>query len=280
MYITGQITHCRNSIDLGVRFKICNVRFENTLDSNLFRVTSGTLVNCKFDKTSSSREYYEYNSSSRQEWSYVESIDHNQVPGNFKAWCKGGVVVSDSQIKPAGRTRSYNHIGQSNDYPVFRQQQVLVEAGKRLKVDIWMRKDCSMAYAPRVQLINPYAEPLIDATQLPLAEVSLSSTDTWETAMLSWTNTADTALNVIIRGLMKNAGGNFWEDWEVLPETIPGDFEPVDHIVDYADLATLSQQWLMTAPCLEADIIGSDNTVDMKDFAEFANHWFETDPLY
>jgi len=221
MYVTGRITHCGTNIDYGAGYKISNVRFEDTIDHDLYRVTSGTLVNCGFNKEPDTADFGDYAGVTRREWSYVESIDHNQVPGNFKAWCKGGVVVSDELIKPDGRTRSYNHIGESNDYPVFRQQQVLVEAGKRLQVNVWMRKDCFMSYPPRVQVINPYADPLIDPSQLPLDEVTLSSTDSWEAAMLSWTNTADTAVNVIIRGLMKNAGGNFWEEWEVLPATIP-----------------------------------------------------------
>jgi len=68
--------------------------------------------------------------------------------------------------------------------------------------------------------------------------------------------------------------------FELLPP-VPGDFDPVDYIVDYADMTTLAQQWLLVAPNLEADLFVDDaNTVNMPDFAEFTSHWLETDPLY
>jgi len=60
---------------------------------------------------------------------------------------------------------------------------------------------------------------------------------------------------------------------------IIGDFAPLDYIVDYADLATLAQQWLWEGPDLEADLIG-DGIINLADFAEFANYWLETDPAY
>lgn len=67
--------------------------------------------------------------------------------------------------------------------------------------------------------------------------------------------------------------------FELLPP-IPGDFAPLDYIVDYVDLARLKQEWLLTIPDLEADLVSDDNTVDMKDFTAFANHWLEIEPAY
>jgi hypothetical protein len=66
--------------------------------------------------------------------------------------------------------------------------------------------------------------------------------------------------------------------FEVL-SPIPGDFDPVDYIVDYADMSVLAQQWLLDEPGLEANLVGGD-IVNFPDFAEFANHWLETDPAY
>ncbi len=66
-----------------------------------------------------------------------------------------------------------------------------------------------------------------------------------------------------------------------LLEPIPADFEPIDYIVDYADLGVLSQQWLETDPDLEANLIADDaNRVNMTDLAEFMNYWLESDPAY
>jgi len=62
---------------------------------------------------------------------------------------------------------------------------------------------------------------------------------------------------------------------------IPGDFYPADYIVDYNDMATLSEQWLLEGENLEADLFDDDsNIVNLPDFAEFANHWLETDSRY
>ncbi|GAH08488.1 unnamed protein product, partial [marine sediment metagenome] len=60
---------------------------------------------------------------------------------------------------------------------------------------------------------------------------------------------------------------------------IPGDFYPADYIVDYSDMATVAQQWLLEGENLEADLF-TDGIVNLPDFAEFASHWLETDARY
>ncbi len=66
-----------------------------------------------------------------------------------------------------------------------------------------------------------------------------------------------------------------------LLEPIPADFEPIDYIVDYADMGVLSQHWLETDPNLEANLVVDDaNTVNMTDLAEFVNYWLESNPAY
>ena len=60
---------------------------------------------------------------------------------------------------------------------------------------------------------------------------------------------------------------------------IPGDFYPADYIVDYNDMATFTEQWLLEGESLEADLF-NDGIVNLSDFAEFANHWLQTDSRY
>jgi hypothetical protein len=60
---------------------------------------------------------------------------------------------------------------------------------------------------------------------------------------------------------------------------IAGDFEPIDYIVDYNDMATFTEQWLSEEESLEADLF-DDGIVNWLDFAEFASHWLETDGRY
>ena len=66
--------------------------------------------------------------------------------------------------------------------------------------------------------------------------------------------------------------------FELLPP-IPGDFEPLDYIVDYGDLDILSQKWLFEDSDLEPDI-RPNGRVDLADFALFAQSWLETDAAY
>jgi hypothetical protein len=60
---------------------------------------------------------------------------------------------------------------------------------------------------------------------------------------------------------------------------LPGDFEPIDYIVDTGDLLVMARQWLLVEAGLEADLTG-DEVVNLEDSAEFAGHWLETDPAY
>ncbi len=60
---------------------------------------------------------------------------------------------------------------------------------------------------------------------------------------------------------------------------IAGDFEPIDYIVDYNDMAIFTEQWLLEEEGLEADLY-NDGIVNLSDFAEFASHWLETDGRY
>jgi len=48
-------------------------------------------------------------------------------------------------------------------------------------------------------------------------------------------------------------------------------------VVDYPDLKSFAEQWLMSGTGLSADLY-PDDMVDFKDFAEFAKYWFEYRP--
>jgi len=149
-------------------------------------------------------------------WHYVESQDHDQVAGAFRAWCRGGVVNSTEAVKPTGKDRSYQHIPESASYPVFKQERLSIAAGAAVIVHYWMRKDASMAYLPRTQIIDQHADPLVDAGNSALAEqVMTDSTDTWESGVLTWKNSGTTPRDVYVRTLAKSASGNFYALTEV-----------------------------------------------------------------
>ena len=64
-----------------------------------------------------------------------------------------------------------------------------------------------------------------------------------------------------------------------LIERIRGDFWPIDYIVDHRDLNVLTQQWLLEADELEADLF-SDGTVNLPDFSELGAQWLQRNPAY
>lgn len=105
----------------------------------------------------------------------------------------------------------------------------------------------------------------------------LFSDDNLEKCDLLLTTTGDYLIKVINNSASESP--DYGLAFELLPP-IPGDFDPIDYIVDYVDLARLTQEWLLVGPDLEADLVSDDNTVDMKDFAAFANHWLEIEPAY
>jgi len=69
-----------------------------------------------------------------------------------------------------------------------------------------------MAYLPRVQIIDRYADPLVDDANVPLAEALMTnSTDTWEMYNISWLNADIKPRVILVRILAKNATGSLYE---------------------------------------------------------------------
>jgi hypothetical protein len=65
--------------------------------------------------------------------------------------------------------------------------------------------------------------------------------------------------------------------FELLPP-LAADFD-LDYIVDYNDLAEISENWLQAGPDLDADLF-QDNFIDFRDFARLAENWLITNPAY
>ena len=88
----------------------------------------------------------------------------------------------------------------------------------------------------------------------------------------------DGVYEVILKNTINKKNRSYALAFELLVP-IPGDFYPADYIVDYSDMATVAQQWLLEEENLEADLF-TDGIVNLPDFAEFASHWLETDARY
>ena len=146
--------------------------------------------------------------------------------GAFKAWCRGGIVTAVATPLVTGRLRSYQHACESASYPVFMERRATVEPGRAIYVTAWLRKDVSMAYLPRVQVLDAFADPLALAGSAPLAEATMTSDaiDTWQEVMIFWTNSGLLPAPVIVRALAMNASGNAYTDLVIVqcPEPAEG----------------------------------------------------------
>ena len=177
----------------------------NTQD--FYAVGSALAYNCQFN---SGIEHALY--TTRAVWDYVESRDHDGTLNAFRAWAgRGGIVNSNVVTVPSGKTISYQFLPESATYPVFKQTRTLVEPGQTLIVHWWLRKDVAMAYLPRAQIIDVFADPLVDNVSAPLAQaVMTDSVNTWEQGIISWRNAGTTARLVYIRTQGKNAANNIY----------------------------------------------------------------------
>jgi len=122
---------------------------------------------------------------------YSESVNHDQTNGDFKAWMLGGIVVTVSDVKRPGRERSYKHTLESASHPVFSIWAHVVEPGQTLTLSAWAYKTTSLAYLPRVWIIDPTRNPIADPTNCtPLAEDIMADINgEWDALEVSWTNT-------------------------------------------------------------------------------------------
>jgi hypothetical protein len=60
---------------------------------------------------------------------------------------------------------------------------------------------------------------------------------------------------------------------------LPGDLPPVDYVVDYNDLSTFTDDWLIDDSPLDS-LLSHDGIIDFADFAILADYWLQYDPLY
>ena len=179
----------------------------STNTQDFYAVGSALAYNCQFN---SGVEHAAY--TARAVWDYVESRDHDGAPNAFRAWAgRGGIVNSNVVTVPSGKAISYQFLPESATYPVFKETRTLVEPGQTLIVHWWLRKDAAMAYLPRAQIIDVFADPLVDNVSAPLAQaVMTNSIDTWEQGIISWRNAGTTARLVYVRTQGKNATGNIY----------------------------------------------------------------------
>jgi hypothetical protein len=156
-------------------------------------------------------EFSEYNGAYRTSANYAESFDHDGSVNAYKAWPKGGIVTSQTTSPPTGYTIYYDHEVEVATYPCFRQYQATVFPGTAIEVSAVIRNTDGIDVSstspidlrPRLEIIDVFADPLVNSTQTALDSdaiaVSNGTNTDWQDVDVIWANTGDAPRQVYVR---------------------------------------------------------------------------------
>lgn len=204
----GSFTGNTNAIYIATIISLTGATFtNNTYDlkgvrGNLFNTTL-TSANEHADYATNTAPFYN-----------CQSEDHDGVDGALKAWCRGGVVTSQTGVKPDGYTQAYLLDPESATYPVFFVKAFSVEPGKTVDVVVQLRKDASMTYLPRVYLMASIGNPLAGATPVDTFTMT-DSTNTWESDTFTIANSTDYDQDYTLYFVAQNASGNAYSAYDI-----------------------------------------------------------------
>jgi hypothetical protein len=134
---------------------------------------------------------------------YLESFDHNQTPGNYQAWCKGGNITTENI-----RDRELKFTCTSALYPVYRNYKFNGHINHPILFEVPAEKDFSGGDV-LIQIIDPYADPLIDDTEEPIEEDSINDVANVRD-ILTINFTPEKTGEYILRLYARNASGNVY----------------------------------------------------------------------
>lgn len=226
--IYGSITYCNNGISGGGGNQLTGATLTNT--SDMLNMAQSTVFNTLFSGTT---EFSGYNGVNVNIANFVESINHDQVANAYRAWTRGGIVDSDTGTVAPGRTRSYKHACETASFAVFKQEKFVVQPSGGLVVQTYIRKTVTMAYLPRVWILEPDEEPLISGS--PTSEAIMTdSIDTWETLVQVYANSGTSPIAITVRTLAKNASGNVFFD-PIITVLAPATYDVYNTLLGYVD---------------------------------------------
>ena len=229
--ITGTIDGCGSAINQCYRVQMLGTIQNNA--SGIYRegghVIKGTFSNnstadlntvysakCSDTTFGSATEFANYDSQERAVNDYVESDNHDGVENAFKAWCKGGVITSQAASPPTGYSIWYKLTAEdtTQTYPVFRQYETTVLSGTAIEIEGYLaipNGEDLTGYAPALQIIDFFDDPLVDPTAEPLHEDEIPDPDGsetgWQAVSVIWANLTDSPKQVFVRMIAWNDGG-------------------------------------------------------------------------
>lgn len=261
--IAAKIYGCLIALNLGVGLVMLNTDLNgNTTD--VTGVIDFVAYNTFFG---GSTEFSGYNGIVRGITVFAESFDHDQVANAYRAWCRGGIIDSDTGTVYSGRTRSYKHACESASYFVFQNRTFIVEPGGGLVVQCYVRKSATMAYLPRVWILTPGQEPFITGSPA-FEDIMTDSVDTWEELNLVYANGGTSPVSITVRTLAKNATGNAFFD-PIVTVLAPISYDIYNtFLTQVALIVSLLPTSLTTDGYMKADVLkieGVDPTNQIRD---------------
>lgn len=185
---------------------IKNASFTGSTFSDAFTAVF-TAFNTLFASTN---ENTNYNQNARE--AYSDSYDHDQVPGAYKAWTKGGVTTLQTTTKPTGHASAMQTVLENAAVEGYWQKEITVTAGASVSLEMWLRKDGAMAYLPRCIVFNKAAaDPFAGGAGLRTFTMT-NSVDTWESDTYTYTNTGTADVTLVIRFQGMAASGNVFSE--------------------------------------------------------------------
>lgn len=164
------------------------------------------LDNCLFDVTTAEVE------SLTGPHQYIASYNHNQVPGAFKSWSKGGITVSSTPPAGAIGTGWYRLMLTSSSDFGFYQMPITVYPGRYIRFASKVLITDNMTYAPKFQIVDPFNDPLVASNATPLSEYDMAgyNPNTLYQITLTYKNTGDVPKTVFFRVIGRNSSGSVY----------------------------------------------------------------------
>ena len=181
---------------------------ETNSSGGAFMDISGSVraKNCKFNTSPIFTDLaMSYTSSS----SYKESLDHNNVPGSIYAATRGGTAISIADPTGGSELGWVTMTLVSATYPGFYQREYSLDPGEWIFMSAKISKSVTMAYLPRLQIIDPFNDPLVTGTDVYLAQIIIPGdlTATYYPISVAYHNTSNRRMIILARLLGMNASG-------------------------------------------------------------------------
>jgi len=198
---------------------------------------------------------------------YSESIDHDQTPGAFRAWTKGGITSSQAVTLPAGYTQANQTVLENATSEGYWQKEYTVGAGASMNITMNLRKSASMTYLPRCIIFNKAAtDPFAGGSGIHTFTMT-NSVDTWEAETYTYYNATAADITLVIRFQGMNATGNVFsallvEQINVDLTAVLANLAIVDGIVDaiLVDTGTTIPSTITTIDGIVDDILVDTGT--------------------